>query len=228
MKVFIQARMTSNRLPGKVLINIKDKKNTLDMIIDKLKTIFLVKNIVVLTSKQRRDNEIVKYCKKKKINIFRGPLNNVGLRYFLALKKYSTKYFMRLSADSPLIDKRLILRLKNFNNKKKYDIITNVCPRSFPKGQSVEILSSKSFKENYKFFGKKDLEHVTSFFYRNKAKFKIKNFKNRENLDNYSIALDTKKDLLQIKKLFLHFKDCHKYSFRKIIKCKEKLRYEKN
>ena len=49
MKVFIQARMTSHRLPGKVLINIKDKKNTLDMIIDKLKTIFLVKNIVVLT-----------------------------------------------------------------------------------------------------------------------------------------------------------------------------------
>ena len=66
MKVFIQARMTSHRLPGKVLINIKDKKNTLDMIIDKLKTIFLAKNIIVLTSKQRRDNEIVKYCKKKK------------------------------------------------------------------------------------------------------------------------------------------------------------------
>ena len=166
--------------------------------------------------------------KKKKINIFRGPLNNVGLRYLLALKKYSTKYFMRLSADSPLIDKNIILRLKNFKGKKKYDIITNVCPRSFPKGQSVEIVCSKSFKENYKFFGKKDLEHVTSFFYRNKAKFKIKNFKNRANLSNHSIAIDTKKDLLQIKKLFLYFKDCHKYSFRKILKCIEKLRYEKN
>ena len=70
MKVFIQARMTSHRLPGKVLINIKDKKNTLDMIIDKLKTIFLAKNIIVLTSKQRRDNEIVKYCKKKKLIFF--------------------------------------------------------------------------------------------------------------------------------------------------------------
>ena len=133
---------------------------------------------------------------------------------------------MRLSADSPLIDKNIILRLKNFNDK-KYDIITNVCP-IFSKGQSVEILCSKSFKENFKFFEKKDLEHVTSFFYRNKAKFKIKNFKNSENFNNHSIALDTKKDLLQIKKLFFHFKDCHEYSFRKILKCKEKLRYEKN
>ena len=66
MKVFIQARMASNRLPGKVLTNIKDKKNTLDMIIDKIKTIFIIKNIIVLTSKQQIDNEIVKYCKKKK------------------------------------------------------------------------------------------------------------------------------------------------------------------
>jgi spore coat polysaccharide biosynthesis protein SpsF len=228
MKVFIQARMSSSRLPGKVLTNISNDENTLDLIIGKLKKIFSIKNIVILTSKQRRDDKIAEYCKKKNINIFRGPLNNVGLRYFLALKNCSVKYFMRLSADSPLIDKKIILKLKNFKNLKKYDIITNVCPRSFPKGQSVEIVSTKIYEENFKFFEKNDLEHVTSFFYKNKEKFRIKNFKNEINFSSHSVALDTKKDLLKIKKLFLDFKDCHEYSFKKILNCMKKLKYEKN
>jgi len=135
---------------------------------------------------------------------------------------------MRLSADSPLIDKKIILKLKNFKNLKKYDIITNVCPRSFPKGQSVEIVSTKIYEENFKFFEKNDLEHVTSFFYKNKEKFRIKNFKNEINFSSHSVALDTKKDLLKIKKLFLDFKDCHEYSFKKILNCMKKLKYEKN
>ena len=226
MKVFIQARMTSSRLPGKVLINIRKDENTLDIMLNKLKEIYPLKNIIILTSKQYKDNNIVNYCKKKNIKVFRGPLNNVGLRYFLALINHSTKYFMRLSADSPLIDTRIILKLKNFKDLKKYDIISNVCPRSFPKGQSVEIVSSKVYKENFKFFKKNDLEHVTSFFYKNKKKFKIKNFTNKINLSMETIALDTNKDLIKIKSLFSDFKDCNQYSFNKILNCVKK--YEKN
>lgn len=228
MKVFIQARMTSSRLPGKVLINIQKEKNTLDIIVDKLKRIFFHRDIIILTSKESMDNEIAKYCRIKKINIFRGPLKNVGLRYFLALKKNSTDYFMRLSADSPLIDKNIIMKLKNFKSLRKYDIVTNVCPRSFPKGQSVEIISSKVYRENFKSFKKKDLEHVTSYFYKNKKKFKIKNFKNKVNLSRKTVALDNKKDLVRIKKLFINFKNCQKYSVAKILRCMEKIRYETN
>lgn len=209
--------MTSSRLPGKVLINIKNNENTLDLMINKLKKIFVSKNIIVMTSTQLKDNNIVNYCKKNKIKVFRGPLNNVALRYYLALKKFSTKYFMRLSADSPLIDKRIIFKLKNFKDLKKYDIITNVCPRTFPKGQSVEILNSEIFKNNFKYFRKNDLEHVTSFFYKNKKKFKLKNFKNRVNFAKETTALDTKKDLDKIKFLLKNIKNCDEYSFNKIL-----------
>ena len=77
---------------------------------------------------------------------------------------------MRLSADSPLIDKNIILRLKNFNDKNM--ILYKCMPEIFSKGQSVEILCGKSFKENFKFSEKKDLEHVTSFFIETKQSLK--------------------------------------------------------
>ena len=70
MKVFVQARMTSSRLPGKVLINIRKDENTLDIMLNKLKEIYPLKNIIILTSKQYKDNNIVNYCKKKTLKYF--------------------------------------------------------------------------------------------------------------------------------------------------------------
>jgi len=62
--------MTSSRLPGKVLINIRKDENTLDIMINKLKKVFPLKNIIILTSKQYKDNNIVNYCKKKTLKYF--------------------------------------------------------------------------------------------------------------------------------------------------------------
>ena len=86
--------------------------------------------------------------------------------------------------------------------KNKYDIITNVYPRSFPKGQSVEIIRSKIFIENFKEFKNKiNLEHVTSFFYNLKNNLTIKNVKSKKDYSKYSLALDTKEDLVKIQKI---------------------------
>ena len=118
MKVFIQARTSSSRLPGKVLKNIIDEKHTLDLIISKLLKLFSKKRLVILTSNDKSDDLIQNYCKEKKINYFRGSLKNVSRRFFEALKIHKCKYFIRISADSPLIDVRIIKKLVNFSKKK--------------------------------------------------------------------------------------------------------------
>ena len=82
MKVFIQARTSSSRLPGKVLKNIIDEKHTLDLIISKLLKLFSKKRLVILTSNDKSDDLIQNYCKEKKINYFRGSLKNVSRRFF--------------------------------------------------------------------------------------------------------------------------------------------------
>ena len=166
MKIFIQARTSSKRLPGKVFKTLINKNHSLDLLIYKLSKLFSKKRIVILTSKNKSDDAIQKYCKKNKINYFRGSLKNVAGRFLEALKVYRCKYFMRVSADSPLLDMNIIKIFIKYIKSNKFDIITNVNPRTFPKGQSVEIVKSQTFIDNFKRFkSKKNFEHVTNFFY---------------------------------------------------------------
>ena len=87
--------------------------------------------------------------------------------------------FLRISADSPLIDPYLIdkiISLKNKKKYKKYDLITNIFPRKFPRGQSVEIINTRTLFKNLKKMSKGEKEHVTKYFYNNHKDFLIKNF----------------------------------------------------
>ena len=113
------------------------------------------------------------------------------------------KYFARISGDSPMIDPKLIDKAIKMSKKTKgYDIITNVFPRTFPKGQSVEVIKTFTLKKNLKKFSKVDKEHVTKFFYKNSKKFNIKNFVLNKKNKEVKMSIDTKKDLKVILKKF--------------------------
>ena len=170
MLAIIQARVNSTRFPEKVLKKINEV-TVLERVIAQVNVAFDKKNIIVATSKNKRDLAICNICKKHKIKYFRGDLNNVSKRYYDLLKKNKTNSFLRVCADSPFLDPILIKRCIKIFKRKKPDFLTNILPRSFPKGQSIEIFKSKFFVENFKKIKKKyDLEHVTTFFYFNKKK----------------------------------------------------------
>ena len=119
------------------------------------------------------------------------------------LSKLKLINFIRISGDSPFMDYKIIDRAINIHRKKpnKYDLITNIFPRTFPRGRSVEIIKTKSLKKILPFINKDEKEHVTKFFYKNKEQFCIKNFKtNKKNLSN--LAIDTKKDLEKLRNRF--------------------------
>ena len=79
-----------------------------------------LKKIIVLTSTSKLDKKIVTLCKKNKIDYFCGPLNNVFLRFKLAIKKFQPKKIVRISADSPLIDWRLIDKMISLSKLTKF------------------------------------------------------------------------------------------------------------
>ena len=88
-------------------------------------------------------------------------------------------------------------------NKNNYEILTNVFPRSFPKGQSVEIINKKVFlKYETKFKSASDKEHVTKYFYKNPNLFKIKNFKNHSDFSNLNMSVNDIKDLEIVCKIY--------------------------
>jgi spore coat polysaccharide biosynthesis protein SpsF len=111
-------------------------------------------------------------------------LNEVASRALEAANKYGFDSFVRISGDSPLINHRFVdYGISLFNNH-DYDLVTNIHPRTFPKGQSVEIIHTKTLsKILQKKISVEENEHVTKFFYNNHDKFKILNFELNRTLD---------------------------------------------
>ena len=203
MIVIIQARSNSKRFNNKVLYKIYNKP-IIWHVISKIKKSKNIKKIIVATSDKKTDDKLIKYLKSIKIDYFRGSLNNVAKRLCDAAEENKANFFMRISADSPLIDPAVIDKaFKIFNSqKKKYDIITNVFPRSYPKGQSIEIIKTSKLRNFLNKFNKDQKEHVTRYFYKNNKKFVIKNFTSIKNKTKIKLAIDTKNDLNVILKKF--------------------------
>ena len=110
-----------------------------------------ITKIVVASSTKKNDDKLIYYLKKNKISVSRGELDNVALRLYKTAKLYKKNFFIRISGDSPLIDYRLIDRAISIlkNSKNKYDLITNVFPRTFSQGQSVELIKTSILKKKY-------------------------------------------------------------------------------
>ena len=187
--------MSSRRLPGKVLKNI-DNYPILGWTIKRLSFLNGPK-IVVITSKDPSDDPIVEYCKNQKIEFFRGSLSNVLLRFKKACEYFSEENFIRICADSPFIDSQLIKIAISEYQKNSFDIVTNVLERTFPKGQSVEIMNLNLLKKltMNSNISSDHREHVTKFLYENPSQFKIQSFKHFHNkFKNIQLSIDTLED----------------------------------
>ena len=93
--IIIEARMSSSRLPGKVLLKVK-KKPLLKLMIERLQFVKLAKTIIVATTLNKKDDVIVNFCKKNKIKYFRGSENDVLLRVLQASKKFKVDLIVEI------------------------------------------------------------------------------------------------------------------------------------
>lgn len=171
----IQARMSSRRFPGKVLRETKGRP-LLAYLVDRLGKSEVLGRILVGTSRDPSDDPIARFCQSGGIECYRGPLENVAKRFLEMIQTYDLDSFVRISADSPLLDPHLVDEAVGVFHEGNHEIVTNVFQRSFPKGESVEVLRSDLFKQGYlEMKSAEDFEHVTSFFYKNAGCYKIFN-----------------------------------------------------
>ena len=202
MLCIIQARSNSKRFKNKVLHLIYGIP-IIQHVVNRIKRSKKTTKLIVSSSLKKSDNNLISYLKKNKIKFFRGDLENVAMRLYETAKTNKAKSFVRINGDSPLIDPKLVDKAIEISQKeKKYDIITNVFPRTFPKGQSVEVIKTSIIKKYSKNFSKLDKEHVTKYFYDNSNKFLIKNFTFNGKNKIMKLSVDTKKDLKDILKKF--------------------------
>ncbi len=194
----VQARMDSKRLPGKVLREAKGKP-LLEYVIERLAQSKNLEGTIVATSIEKTDDPIFQYCTQKKIKCYRGSLDNVASRFFDLLNEFRISVFVRISADSPLIDSRLVDQAIEIFKEGDFDLVTNVLKRTFPKGQSVEVVSAKRFTESFsEMASAEELEHVTKYFYTHPTSFKISNFTaGNQDYSKINFCVDTQDDFNQ-------------------------------
>lgn len=198
MLVIIQARMSSIRLPGKVLMNIAGKP-MLDWVYGRVVQSSYVKKVVIATSDDSSDDQIEQFCNLRKYSCFRGALDDVAGRFLGVINSQRAEEFIRISGDSPLIDPALIDMAIVEYRSDLYDLVTNVLPRTYPKGQSVEIVRSSVFRKMYDgLISLDDREHVTKAIYENKLNFRIKNFETDPPAGDIQLSVDTYEDLKKV------------------------------
>ena len=194
----IQARLTSKRFPNKVLNKI-NSKNSLELIHEKLKKVKKINEIIFAIPNNKKNKDLESFLIKKKYKVFLGNEKNVLKRYYDSAKYYKAKYILRITADCPLIDNKIISDLTNNFLKLKYDYGSNTIIRTFPDGYDAEIFTFEVLQDTYlKALNNSDKEHVTSLM-KNNIKLKKYIFKNNKDYSHLRLTLDTKDDLNFIK-----------------------------
>ena len=205
----IQARIGSSRLPGKSMKLILGRP----MLWYQLRQIAKSKKItqvVVATTNQKKDRVISNYCKKKKIECFKGDEKNVLQRYFFASLKYKADIIVRLTSDCPLIDPKIIDKSISIFQRNDYDYVSNTCPpegATYTDGMDVEVFDFFSLSTAYlKCKNDSENEHVTHFFWKKNNGFKTFRFNLKSNYRNYRLTVDYIEDFILIKKIIYYFK----------------------
>ena len=197
----IQARMGSTRLPGKVLMQINNKP-MLHYLIKQLEFSKEINEIVIATTTLKEDLEIVKFAKKNNIRFFIGSDDDVLDRYYQCAKEFSFSTIVRITADNPLIDPHIVDKVIRCFKDNTYDYVSNAISRTFPYGTEVEIFSFNALENAWKNACKhSEREHVTSFIYKNKTKFKTFNLTNKIDLSRFRWTIDRPNDLKLVREI---------------------------
>lgn len=191
----VQARLNSNRLPGKVLLPLRAGVCSLLLIISRLKKIEFLDKVIVATSTNNSDNVIVVFCKHNDIECFRGSENDLLDRFYQAAKSYDASNIMRLTADCPLLDMDVLSKVYELFVQSGADYASNVNPPTFPDGLDVEILKFSALERAWKeASGTLAREHLTYYIRKHPEIFQIVNFKQDRNMSNICWCLDRSVD----------------------------------
>lgn len=204
VNAIIQARCGSTRFPNKVFALI-DGKPLLWHVVNRLKYATKIDDIIVATTVSEKDDKIEQWCKENHFHCFRGSEENVLNRYYSASEAFPSDYVVRITADDPFKEPKVIDAVITKLIEEGYDHVTNNLPPSFPEGLDCEAFKKsaldRSEKEAETAF---EREHVTQYIYHHPEIFKIGNVSNLENLSYLRWTVDKDVDFEMVKAVYTH------------------------
>ena len=196
----VQARLSSTRLPQKILKTLPFAGTTtvLEQVIRRLKKSKRLEDIIIATTIEDEDNEIVKIAKKENVRWFTGDRENVLERHYLSAKENKVNVIVRITSDCPCVDPEIVDLAISEHLESKSDYTTNTFNRTFPHGLDVEVVNFDVLEKAH--LGAKydyEKEHVTPYIFKtNPHLFKIGNIDAPKDLyaPEIRVTLDTEED----------------------------------
>ncbi|MBR3572909.1 MAG: glycosyltransferase family protein [Bacteroidales bacterium] len=204
VNAIIQARCGSTRFPNKVFAMI-DGKPLLWHVVNRLTYAKKIDDIVVATTINSKDDKIEKWCKENNIHCYRGREEDVLNRYYSASEAFPSDYVVRITADDPFKEPKVIDAVIAKLIEENYDHVTNNLPPSFPEGLDCEAFRKealdRSEKEAETAF---EREHVTQYIYHHPEIFKIGNVSNDVDLSSLRWTIDKDVDFEMVTAIYEH------------------------
>jgi spore coat polysaccharide biosynthesis protein SpsF len=203
----IQARMTSSRLPGKVLADISGKPS-LQRMIERIRPAHGLDEITVATTALPTDDPVDALCRQMGIRCFRGDEQDVLGRYIAAAAAFSADIVVRLTADCPMHDPEVIEAALRRFAEGGYDHVSNAVRRTYPDGLDVEVMSRGALERagreaNHPFLR----EHVTTYIRCSRpelgcGQFSLGHILNETDQSAMRWTVDRQEDLDRVRRFF--------------------------
>jgi spore coat polysaccharide biosynthesis protein SpsF len=193
----VLARMDSSRLPGKGLRRVAGRP-MLSYVLERSRRIQGLARLILATSDRPVDYPLVEFAQSEGIEVFRGSGEDVASRVLAAAQRFGMDGVLRINGDSPLNDPvTQSAGVKVFGEHAEYDLVTNVFPRSFPVGMSMEVIRTVALERAYAAMSDAGhFEHVSKYIYEQSSEFCIHNISSGSPEDaQLDVAVDTPEDL---------------------------------
>jgi spore coat polysaccharide biosynthesis protein SpsF len=198
----LQARMSSRRLPGKVLMPILGEP-MLARQIERLRRATTIDRLIVATSTDSSDDPIAALCARLGIDCARGSLDNVLDRFCKAAERYMPEQVVRLTGDCPLADPAVIDAAARFHLAGGYDYSSNTLHPTFPDGLDVEICGYAALIEaGSEAKSAFQREHVTPFFYQHPERYRLGDFRHSADLSALRWTVDVAEDFELVRRIY--------------------------
>ena len=194
----IQARTSSSRFPKKVLKSLPYGSDicVLQQDIRRVRQSKLLDEVIIATTVNSDDDEIVEVAIKEDAPYYRGSLDNVLERYYEAALKFELDIVVRITSDCPCVDWTTIDDIIQSHIDSDAEYTSNTLLETFPRGIDCEVFNFDVLKEAYLNASEKyEKEHVTPYIYKtNPDKFQINKYVSSNDYSDIRITLDTPQD----------------------------------
>jgi len=209
----IQARMSSSRLPGKVMLPLAGKP-AIQHVIERAKMISGIDELIISTSISDSDNTLTKFCASIDVPVFRGSEEDVLDRYYQTALHCGAELILRVTGDCPLLDPIESSKVLKKSIETGADYVSNIHPPMLPDGLDTEVIKKEALQKAWGLAKKKsEREHVTLFLYSNPNIFTLSSYTYKSDYSRYRLTLDEPSDYLLLQKIFAHLEKIHKFGY---------------